>query len=80
MERECWGPVGGSVYTSVALSLTAGIYGVSFKAGKWSCRIISTFSTTEVILKLNCWLKLSGEACGNTFYIYVDYSGDYMTL
>lgn len=44
--------MGESAYTSIALSLTAGIYGISFKADKSSNRIIITFSPTKVILKL----------------------------
>lgn len=51
LERECRRKVGRSVYTWVALSLIAGIHGLLFKGDKSSNRIVSKFSSTELILK-----------------------------
>lgn len=53
LERECRRRIGGDIYTSLALSLIAGIYGISLKADKSSNRFISTFHTIKVMLKLN---------------------------
>lgn len=53
LERKCRRRIGGDIYTSLALSLIAGIYGISLKADKSSNRFISTFHTIKVMLKLN---------------------------